>query len=174
MIPKPRSIVLIGMMGAGKSSVGRTLQERTGLPRFDLDEMIEGRARMTIPEIFASKGEEWFRNLESTILQELSGSAPAIVVTGGGIVLRPGNRATLKQLGLVVWLEADESILLERSTRARNRPLLQTGNPAETLATLLAERRPLYTAAADLRVDTTKRTHEEVTDLILEKLDGSA
>jgi shikimate kinase len=167
-----RSIILIGMMGAGKSSVGRTLQLRTNLPRFDLDEMIQAKAEMSIPEIFAAKGEEWFRDLESTVLQGLPREAPAIVVTGGGIVLRPENTEILKQLGTVVWLHADEAILLERSSRQRNRPLLQTGNPAATILRLLTERRPLYTAAADLRVDTTQHTHDEVTDIILREIEG--
>jgi shikimate kinase len=171
MHPPSRSIVLIGMMGAGKSSVGRFLQKRTGLPRFDLDELIAARAGMAIGAIFAVKGEEWFRDLESTVLKEMPRETPAIVVTGGGIVLRPHNRAALKGLGTVVWLEADEAVLLERSSRRGNRPLLQTGNPAETLVGLLEKRRPLYTAAADLRVDTTHRTHKEVTDIILEELD---
>jgi shikimate kinase len=172
MIPKPRSIILIGMMGAGKSSVGRTLERRTNLPRFDLDEMIQAKAEMSIPEIFAAKGEECFRDLESTVLKQLTREAPGIVVTGGGIILRPENTEILKRLGTVVWLEADEAILLERSSRRRNRPLLQTGNPAETIVTLLAQRRPLYAAAADLRVDTTTRTHDEVTDIILQELEG--
>jgi shikimate kinase len=172
MIPKPRSIILIGMMGAGKSSVGRTLELRTNLPRFDLDEMIQAKAEMSIPEIFSAKGEEWFRDLESTVLKELPRETPGIVVTGGGIVLRPENTEILKQLGTVVWLEANEAILLERASRNRNRPLLQTLNPAETIVTLLAQRRPLYTAAADLRVDTTQRTHDEVTDIILQELEG--
>ena len=172
MITKPRSIILIGMMGAGKSSVGRTLELRTNLPRFDLDEMIQAKAEMSIPEIFAAKGEEWFRDLESRVLQELPRATPAIVVTGGGIILRSENTEILKRLGTIVWLEADEAVLLERVTRQRNRPLLQTGNPAETLLTLLAQRRPLYEAAANLRVDTTRRTHDEVTDIILQELEG--
>jgi shikimate kinase len=166
------SIVLIGMMGAGKSSLGRMLEKRTGLPRLDLDELVIARAGMSIPEIFAGQGEKYFRDLESSILQELPRPARAIVVTGGGIVLRPENRDILKELGTVVWLEADEAILLERSTRRGNRPLLQKGNPAETIAALLVERRPFYTAAADMRIDTTCRSQQEVADTILQELES--
>ena len=174
MPSEPRSIVLIGMMGAGKSSVGRTLEALTGLPRFDLDELIKAKVGLSIPEIFAAQGEESFRDLESTVLKEIPSHEPAIVVTGGGIVLRPANTAILKELGTVFWLEADEAVLVERSLRRPNRPLLQTGNPAETMVTLLAQRRPLYTAAADLRLDTTNLTHEEVANLILQALDQRA
>lgn len=162
------------MMGSGKSSVGRSLQQRTNLPRFDLDELVAARAGMSIPEIFAAHGEEWFRDLESAVLNEVPRELAAIVVTGGGLVLRTENRLVLKELGTVVWLEADETTLLERSARRRNRPLLQTENPLATIVTLLEQRRPIYTAMADVRVDTTHRTHEEVTDIILLELDGRA
>src|ERR1035437_6446281 len=102
MNPGAPSIVLIGMMGAGKSSVGRSLQKRTGMERFDTDELIMAKTGMSIPEIFAQKGEEWFRDLETTVLAELlSNASPTIVVTGGGMVLRSGNVAMLKRMGTI-------------------------------------------------------------------------
>jgi shikimate kinase len=167
MPPRAHSIVLIGMMGAGKSSVGRALQRRTGLPRFDLDELIEARAGMSIPEIFAQKGETWFRDLESAVLAEVPRESPGIIVTGGGVVLRPGNVTALKQMGTVVWLDADLATLLARATRRGNRPLLQTADPLAAMAELLAARLPLYAQVADLRIDTNPLTDEQVTDVIL-------
>jgi shikimate kinase len=158
------------MMGAGKSSVGRALQERTGGQRFDMDELIEAKAGMSIPEIFAQKGEPWFRDLESAILGELPLEGPAIVVTGGGVVLRPANVTALKEMGTVVWLDADATTLLARASRRRNRPLLQTADQEVAMAELLAVRLPLYAQAADMRVDTAHLTHEEVADVILAEL----
>ena len=166
-----RSIVLIGMMGAGKSSVGRCLQTHTGLQCFDMDELIVAQSGLSIAEMFAQKGEQWFRNLETSVLTELRLNEPAIVVTGGGVVLRPGNVDTLKRLGTVIWLEADAETLLERASRRGNRPLLQTENPAVTLSEMLEARRPLYAAAADIRVDTTRRNHDDVADVILSEVE---
>jgi shikimate kinase len=162
-----RSIVLIGMMGAGKSSVGRLLEKRTGLGRIDIDELIVQRARMPIAKIFASGGEEAFRDLETAALNEVRPDSPAIVVCGGGIVLRHGNVARLKQIGTVVWLEAPVDVLLERASRRRSRPLLQTENPRATILELLIARQPLYENAADVRVDTNGRSHDQVADVIL-------
>ena len=167
-MPSPtRSIVLIGMMGAGKSSVGRALEKRTGLPRIDIDELIVQRAGMAIAEIFSSQGEDSFRDVESAVLEEIRADDPAIVVCGGGIVLRDRNIETLKEIGTVVWLEAPVEVLLERATRRRIRPLLQPENPAAKISELLAVRRALYERAADLRVDTEKLNHGEVVDVIL-------
>jgi shikimate kinase len=156
------------MMGAGKSSVGRALERQTGLPRFDLDEMIVAKAGMSIPEIFASKGEDWFRELESQVLGELANDHSAIIVTGGGIVLRTANVERLKEFGRIIWLEAETDTLLERASRRGQRPLLQTEDPARTIAELLAKRTPLYENAADLRIDTTRLSHDEVAALILD------
>jgi shikimate kinase len=166
-----KSIVLIGMMGAGKSSVGRLLQRRLGLDRFDTDEIVSKQFGISIPEIFAKHGEEKFREAETQALRELAGKAAAIVVTGGGIVLRDENVDLLKQMGTVVWLEAAEETLLERASRRGNRPLLQTENPRAALSQLLTARTPLYATAADMRVETTKLTHDEVADIILAEIE---
>ena len=162
-----RSIVLIGMMGAGKSSVGRMLQRKIGLDLVDLDDLLVARTGRSIPEIFAANGESTFRDMESSILAKLRLDRPAIIVTGGGIVTRPENLPHLKSLGTVIWLDADEDVLFERATRRGERPLLQTANPREKLTNLMEVRRPLYAAAADLRIDTTSFSHDEVVEEIL-------
>jgi shikimate kinase len=165
------AIVLIGFMGAGKSSVGRTLARMTGLPRFDTDEKVAARFGLTISEIFETHGEEKFREAETDALRELSGKGEAIIVTGGGIVLRPGNVELLRALGTIVHLGADEAALFMRISRRSTRPLLRTENPRATMKELLRVRLPLYRSAADIEVDTSALTHDEVAKLILEKIE---
>jgi shikimate kinase len=162
-----KSIVLVGMMGAGKSSVGRLLQRRTGLARFDTDEMVAAKFGSPVAEIFATQGETMFRDAESEALRSLAEEDSAIVVTGGGIVLRAENVDLVKKMGTVVWLEAKEETLFERASRRGTRPLLQTENPRMAFSAMLKARQPLYQSAADLRIDTTKLTHDEVADMIL-------
>ena len=160
------------MMGAGKSSVGRYLERRTGLQRFDTDELISAWFGKSIPEIFTEIGEEQFRSAETEILAGVSPPQPAIIVTGGGIVLRRPNIQHLKRLGTVVWLDADTGTLFERATRRGNRPLLKTDNPRATLSKIAAERAPLYEAASDIRIDTTNLPHEQVGELILDEVEA--
>jgi shikimate kinase len=162
-----RSIALIGMMGTGKSVVGKALEHKTGLPRFDMDEIISSNSKMPISEIFSTHGEEHFRDLETETLRSMSLEEPAIIVTGGGIVVRGENVDLLRQLGTVVWLDADQATLRMRIRRLSDRPLLQTANPEATLSELLAAREPLYRKAADLRVDISQKNPEEIADLIL-------
>jgi shikimate kinase len=169
-----KSIVLIGMMGAGKSSVGRCLCQRAGLELFDLDEAVANRFGLTIPDIFEKFGQEKFREAETEVLRAFAPEKPTIVVTGGGTVLRNENVDLLKTLGFVVWLEADEGTLFERATRRGNRPLLRTENPRARMETLLHERTPLYERAADLRVDTSTMNHDEVADCILKRIEERA
>jgi shikimate kinase len=169
-----KSIVLIGMMGAGKSSVGRCLQRRTGLACLDIDERVAAEFGMLIPQIFEEHGEEKFRNAETELLRKLSPDRPAIIVTGGGIVLRKENVDLLKQLGTVVWLGANEATLFERASRRNDRPLLQRENPRAVFSKLFRERESLYAAAADLRVDTSTKTHDEVAETILNKVEEFA
>jgi shikimate kinase len=165
-----KSIVLIGMMGAGKSSVGRCLARRAGLARIDTDEMVAAKFGISIAEIFSRYGEGEFREAEREALRDLVTRDAAIIVTGGGVVLREENVDLLKQLGVIAWLDADEETLFERASRRGERPALQTENPRETFSELLQKRGPLYAKAADFRVDTSSLSHEEVADKILDKV----
>lgn len=162
--------MLIGMMGTGKSVVGKVLEEKTGLHRFDTDEMISSKLKTPIGEIFAREGESHFRDLETETLRSICPDEPAIIVTGGGIVLRSANVDLLRQLGTVVWLDADQKILRARIRDLSDRPLLQTTNPGATLSELLAAREPLYRKAADLRVDISGKNPPEIAELILENI----
>lgn len=155
-------------MGSGKSSVGRALARRTGLPRFDTDQMVMRHFGGSIADIFASCGEAAFRAGEDEALRNVP-SCPAIVVTGGGILLSPTNREIVRRLGLVVNLVADFEILVERLQRRSTRPLLQTQDPRATALDLLRIRQPLYKAAADVTVDTSALTHDEVASEILRR-----
>ena len=165
------AIVLIGFMGAGKSSIGRTLARMTGRPRFDTDEMVAARFSLTISEIFKTHGEEKFREAETAALRELSEKSGAVVVTGGGIVLRPENLELLRALGTVVHLRADEETLFRRISRRDSRPLLRTENPRATVGELLRVRLPVYQEVADVDVDTSNLTHEQVAKRILKKIE---
>jgi len=158
------------MMGTGKSLVGKALEQKTGLPRLDTDEITSSKLKMPIKEIFSTHGEEHFRNLETETLRSISLEKPTIIVTGGGIVLRAENVDLLRQLGTVVWLDADQKTLRMRIRRLSDRPLLQTANPGATLSELLAAREPLYRRAADLRVDVSQKHSEEVAELILQNM----
>jgi shikimate kinase len=166
-----KSIVLIGMMGAGKSSVGRSLQRQSGLARLDTDEMLAAEFGMSIAQIFEKHGQEKFRDAETEVLRKLAPDRPAIIVTGGGIVLRTENVDLLKGVGTIVWLAADEAILFERAARRDHRPLLQKENPRAIFSKLFKERESLYAEAADIRIDTSRMTHDEVAETILNKLE---
>jgi shikimate kinase len=165
-----RSIVLIGMMGAGKSSVGACLHRRTGLALHDTDEIVAANFRMSIPEIFAKHGEKKFRESETEALRRMRTEEPTVIITGGGIVLRKENVEILKKQAVVVWLDGDEETLFARASRKQNRPLLQTKNPRKTFSQILTARRPLYANMADIRIDTSVLTDEEVAVAILAKL----
>jgi len=165
-----RSIVLIGMMGAGKSSLGRCLHRRTGLALHDTDEIVAANFGISISEIFPKFGEQRFRQAETEALRSLSATEQTIIITGGGIVLRNENVEILKRLGVIVWLDGDEETLFARATRKTNRPLLQTKNPRKAFSQILGARRPLYANIADIRVDTSVLTDEEVAVAILAKL----
>jgi len=162
------------MMGAGKSSVGRCLQRRTGLARLDVDEMLAVQFGISIAQIFAMHGEEKFRDAETEFLRKLAPDRPSIIVTGGGIISRPENVDLLKRLGSMVWLTADETTLFERASRRNERPLLQKENPRAVFSELFEKRAPLYAAAADVRVDTSTKIHDEVAETILNQLEELA
>jgi shikimate kinase len=157
-------------MGTGKSLIGKVLEQHTGFRRFDTDEIISSRLKMPIEKIFATHGEEHFRDLETEALRSLSAEEPAIIVTGGGIVLRSESLDLLKRLGAVVWLYADEATLRTRIDRLSDRPLLQTANPEATLSELLEAREQLYRNAADLRVDISQKNPEQIAELILKNM----
>ena len=165
------SIVLIGFMGAGKSSVGRILAQKTGLPRFDTDELVVARLGESIVKIFEARGEAAFRQAESDVLAGLVGRQRGVIVTGGGAVLRSENVAVLKQIGTVVSLEADEETLFRRVSRRNSRPLLRTSDPRATLHELFTARAPLYHRAADIRVDTSQLSHDQVASEILRRIE---
>ena len=157
-----RSVVLVGMMGAGKSSIGRRLAARLAVPFVDADAEIEAAAGMTIPEIFARHGEPYFRGGEARVIARLLESGPQVLATGGGAFMNPDTRALVKLKGVSVWLHADFDVLMRRTSKRRSdRPLLQTENPDETLRALLAEREPTY-ALADLTVQSREVPHEAI------------
>ena len=159
------------MMGAGKSSVGRALERRTGLARLDTDEAVAAQFGISIAEIFEKHGEEKFRDTETEMLRNLAPDRAAIIVTGGGIVVRAENVDFLKRLGTVVWLNSDETTLFERASRRNTRPLLQNDNPRAVFSELLRKRSPLYKAVADFEIDTSKLNHDEVAATILSKME---
>ncbi|GIT91891.1 shikimate kinase [Jannaschia pagri] len=147
-----RSVVLVGMMGCGKTAVGTALAERLGVPFRDTDEALVAAARMSIAEIFERDGEAFFRARETEVLQRLLTLEPGVLSTGGGAFLRPENRAAIAEAGVSVWLRADEPLLWSRVKHKTTRPLLQTDNPRRTLGELLAAREPAY-GQATLVVD---------------------
>jgi shikimate kinase len=170
MESRGEAIVLVGFMGTGKSSVGRELERRTRLPRYDTDELVTKRFGLPIAQIFSQFGEQLFRDAEAETLAQLP-DQPGIIVSGGGLLLRAGHLQKVRSLGLVVQLAGDIETLVERLSRRPNRPLLQTPNPRATIEELLRARQPLYTEAADATVDTTGKTHEEVADAVLAEVE---
>ncbi len=166
----PKSIVLVGFMGSGKSTVGRALHQRLGYPLVDMDQWIEQRARKSIAAIFADEGEQAFRDMETSLLEELDEpTAPRrIISTGGGVIGREENRVLLRRLGYVVWLHAPMEVILERTAKNRERPLLHTDDPAARIAALMAARKPLYEEVAHLRIETAGLDSNELTTGILE------
>jgi shikimate kinase len=167
MNPGDNAIALIGFMGAGKSAVGRELSRRTGWPRHDTDEMIRGQFGISIPDIFARYGELAFRDAETALLKTLRRGIGGIVVTGGGIILRTENVRLLREMGRIVWLDADEEVLWQRVSKHSTRPLLQTPDPRARFSEVLRERLLLYQSAADHRISTTNNSIAQVTDEII-------
>src|SRR4030095_13068331 len=145
----PRSVVLIGLMGAGKTAVGRRLASRLELPFVDADSEIETAGGSTISEIFAEHGEAYFRQGERKVIARLLDSGPQVLATGGGAYMDPGTRANIKSHGVSVWLKADLKVLLKRVGRRDNRPLLAAGDPAGVMKQLISRRVPGYAEAED-------------------------
>ncbi len=151
---KPKNIFLVGPMGSGKTTVGRQLAKTLGLEFVDSDHEIERRTGTTIPVIFEIEGEAGFREWERGVIDDLSQRQGLVLATGGGAVLDPDNRLSLRQRGTVVYLRAKADQLYQRTARDRNRPLLQTENPRAKIAALIEARDPLYREVADIIVDT--------------------
>jgi shikimate kinase len=161
-----RSIVLVGIMGAGKSSVGKRLSARLGIPFVDADTEIELAAGMTIPEIFAKYGEPDFRAGEARVIARLLDGGPQVLATGGGAFMDADTRAAIGAKGVSVWLRADFETLLKRIRRRNDRPLLKTDDPAATLKALIDKRYPIYAEAA-LTVQSREVAHEAIVEEII-------
>ncbi len=167
--PLDKPIVLIGLMGAGKTTVGRRLSARLGVDFIDTDSEIEAAAGRTISDIFEEFGEEEFRDGERRVIARLLTETPKILATGGGAYMDPETRVKIKEAAYSIWLKADVELLVERVGRRNTRPLLKTGNPAEILTRLSKERGQIY-AEADLTVESGAGPHEKVVDRIITAL----
>jgi shikimate kinase len=161
-----RSIVLVGIMGAGKSSIGKRLAVRLGVPFVDADTEIELAAGMSIADIFSTYGEPYFRAGEARVIARLLEGGPQVLATGGGAFMNPDTRAAIGAKGISVWLKADFDTLLKRIRRRNDRPLLKTEDPAATLKTLIDQRYPIY-AEATLTVQSREIAHETIVEEIV-------
>lgn len=164
-----RSIVLVGMMGSGKSSIGRRLAARLSIPFVDADAEIEAAAGMTIPEIFDRHGEPYFRAGEARVIARLLEHGPQVLATGGGAFMNRDTRAAIRAKAVSVWLRAEIEVLLRRIKRRNDRPMLKTPDPTATLTALIEERYPVY-AEADLTVHSREVPHETIVDEIVAAL----
>jgi shikimate kinase len=165
-----RVLVLIGMMGAGKSSIGRRIAAKLNLPFVDADVEIEAaHAGLTIPEIFASYGEPYFRDGEVRVIARLLEGGPCVLATGGGAFMREETRQRIRAKGISMWLRADPEVILRRVKRRSDRPLLQTDDPAATIQRLVDQRYPVY-ANADITVLSRDVPHERIVEECLQML----
>ena len=166
-----RSVVLVGMMGAGKSTIGRRLSARLGLPFLDADTEIEAAAGMSIPDIFESRGEPDFRDGEARVIARLLDSGPAVLATGGGAFMRKETRDRIHDKAVSIWLKADVDIIMRRVKRRSDRPLLRTADPEATVGRLISAREPVY-QLADLTVWSRDVPHEKIVDECVQALHG--
>ena len=164
-----RPIVLVGMMGAGKSTIGRRLAARLQLPFTDADTEIETAHRMTIPEIFQKYGESYFRDGEARVIARMLDSGPGVLATGGGSFMREETRQRIGEKAVSIWLKADTEIIMKRVRRRTDRPLLQTADPVATVNRLLAEREPIY-GKADLTIASRDVPHDKIVDEVVAAL----
>ena len=166
-----RSVVLVGMMGAGKSSVGRKLAARLLLPFADADTEIETAAGMTIPEIFEIRGEPEFRSGEARVIARLLDGGPRVLATGGGAYMNAETRKLIGEKGVSIWLRAEFDVLMRRIRRRTDRPLLQTADPEATLQRLIDERYPVY-ALAELIIESRDVSHDVIVEEVIAALAG--
>jgi len=165
-----RSIVLVGMMGVGKSTIGKRLAGRLGLRFFDADVEIEvAHAGMTIPEIFTTHGEPYFRDGEARVIARLLEGGPIVLATGGGAFMREETRTRIAAKAISIWLKADHDVIMRRVRRRADRPLLQTADPEGTVTRLLTEREPIY-GHADLTIASRDVPHDRIVDETIETL----
>lgn len=164
-----RPIVLVGMMGAGKSTIGRRLSARLGLPFLDADAEIEAAAGMSIPDIFEAHGEPHFRDGEARVIARLLQGGAAVLATGGGAFMREETRRRIQSEAVSVWLKADAEIIMRRVRRRSDRPLLQTADPEATVSRLLSEREPVY-RHADITIASRDVPHDRIVDECIEAL----
>lgn len=173
----PRTLALVGLMGAGKTAIGKRLALRLGLPFVDADEEIERAAGCTVSEFFERFGEAEFRAGERRVIRRLLDGTPRVLSTGGGAYMDPETRALLRERALTLWLKADLDVLFDRVKRRGNRPLLKQGDPRDVLARLMEVRYPVY-AEADLIVESSAQpadiTTEQVLDALRTHLAGAA
>ncbi len=161
-----RSIILVGMMGSGKSSIGRRLAAALDLPFTDADAEIEQAAGMSIDDMFRVHGEPYFREGEERVIRRLLQGGPQVLSTGGGAIMSEQTRSAIAKSGISIWLDAPIDLLLQRVSRRDNRPLLKTDDPRTVLERLLSERRPYY-ARADLKFESRDVPHEVAVDEVL-------
>jgi shikimate kinase len=164
-----RSVVLVGMMGAGKSTIGRRLSARLRLPFLDADTEIEAAASMSIPDIFETHGEPHFRDGEARVIARLLDGGPAVIATGGGAFMREETRSRIGRKAVSIWLKADADVIMKRVKRRADRPLLQTADPAATVGRLIEEREPVY-QHADLTIASRDVPHEKIVDECMDAL----
>ena len=164
-----RAIVLVGLMGAGKSSVGRRLAEKLEIPFVDADHEIEAAAGKTIPEIFADHGEDYFREGERRVITRLLENGRQVLATGGGAYMNSESRERIRDLGISVWLKADLDLLLKRVSKRSDRPLLKEGDPATILKRLIDLRYPVY-ALADVMVESRDVQHGQMVNDVIRAL----
>ncbi|MBI3701191.1 MAG: shikimate kinase [Afipia sp.] len=165
-----RSIVLVGMMGAGKSTIGRRLATRLHIAFLDADHEIEAaHAGMAISEIFSVHGEPYFRDGEARVIARLLDGGPSVLATGGGAFMREETRNRIRDKGISIWLDVEGDVILRRVKRRADRPLLQTVDPAATIEKLIAERSPIY-RLADLTIASRDVVHEKIVDECIDAL----
>jgi shikimate kinase/3-dehydroquinate synthase len=164
-----RSIVLVGLMGCGKSSVGKRLAAKLGLPFIDADEEIEKVAAKTISEIFADQGEDFFRDRERKVIRRLLGNGPQVLATGGGAYMHAETRQSIRDMGISIWLKAELAVLMRRVGKRDTRPLLKTGNPEATMRKLIDARYPVY-AEAEITVESRDEPHDTIVTEITNRL----